>query len=315
MRLKLYRGRWYAVWTEAGRTRRAALRTADRSLAEQRLADLTACPAPEDIAGIYQAYLQDLKARHKDASRAEYAWLPLQATFGGLRPDQVTRERCRLYAAQRRLQGRADGTIGKELDCLRAALRWHDPATAAKVEAPRRPPPRERHLSRAEHRRLRLAAKRVAPHIWLFIVLAVATGARKQAILDLTWDRVDFERGEIRLGTKPGGKGRAIVPMNRHARRALLLAKKAAQSRWVIEYAGGSVGSIRRGFTSACKAAGLPDVTPHVLRHTAAVWMAEKGISMDEIGQYLGHSDPRITYRVYARFSPSYLKRAAQALE
>ena len=28
-----------------------------------------------------------------------------------------------------------------------------------------------------------------------------------------------------------------------------------------------------------------------------------------------GHSDPRITYRVYARFSPDHLRRAASALE
>jgi len=36
--------------------------------------------------------------------------------------------------------------------------------------------------------------------------------------------------------------------------------------------------------------AGLADVSPHVLRHTAAVHTAEAGISMDEIAQYLGHS-------------------------
>jgi integrase len=43
--------------------------------------------------------------------------------------------------------------------------------------------------------------------------------------------------------------------------------------------------------------------------------MAEQGIPMDEIAQYLGHTDPRITYRVYARFSPEHLKKAANALE
>jgi len=56
-------------------------------------------------------------------------------------------------------------------------------------------------------------------------------------------------------------------------------------------------------------------VTPHTLRHTAAVWLAEAGTPMPEIATYLGHSDSRITERVYARFSPGYLRKASKALE
>lgn len=39
MRAKLYRGWYYAVWTEAGRTRRLALRTKDREAADRIIAD------------------------------------------------------------------------------------------------------------------------------------------------------------------------------------------------------------------------------------------------------------------------------------
>jgi len=45
------------------------------------------------------------------------------------------------------------------------------------------------------------------------------------------------------------------------------------------------------------------------------VWMAEAGVPMAEIAQYMGHSDPKITYRIYARYSPTYLQRAANALQ
>ena len=315
MRLKLYRGRYYAVWTEAGKTRRTALRTTDRSEAEQRLADLNKCQPSESVGEIYRDYLADLPHRQKDPERAAHAWKALEGTFGALRPDQVTRHLCRQYVAQRRLKRRADGTIAKELDCLRAALRWHNKNNAAEIEAPPRPDPRDRWLTRQEYSRLRTAAKEVGLHTWLFVVLAIATAGRQKAILELTWDRVDFERGQIHLGKKRGGKARAIVPMNRHSRRALSLAKRLAQSRRVIEWAGNPVSSIKRSFESACKKADLYDVTPHVLRHTAAVWMAERGVDMNVIAQYLGHSDPRITFRVYARYSPGYLKHAAEALE
>ncbi len=35
---------------------------------------------------------------------------------------------------------------------------------------------------------------------------------------------------------------------------------------------------------------------------------------MDDISQYLGHSDTRITASTYARYSPDHLRRAAKAL-
>lgn len=314
MRRKLYRGSWYAVWTEDGKTRRVALRTKDRAVAEQRLADLQRQPVGNTVAEIYAQYVVELAAKGKDADRAREAWKALERPFGALRPDQVTKGLCRAYAAERRRWGRSDGTIGKELSCLRAALRWRDKHTPADIELPRRPPPRDRRLSRAEYRRLRLAAKAGGLHLYVFVVLGIATAGRKQALLDLTWDRVDFRREEIRLADGQGGKGRATVPMTRHARRVLSLAYRARETAFVIEYAGRPIGSVKRAFAAACARAGLEEVTPHVLRHTAAAWMAEAGVPMDEIAQYLGHSDPRITYRVYARYSPSYLRRAAAAL-
>lgn len=43
--------------------------------------------------------------------------------------------------------------------------------------------------------------------------------------------------------------------------------------------------------------------------------MAEAGVTMDEIEQYLGHSSPATTFKTYARFLPDYLRKAASALE
>ncbi|WP_348539099.1 tyrosine-type recombinase/integrase [Ruegeria sp. R8_1] len=56
-------------------------------------------------------------------------------------------------------------------------------------------------------------------------------------------------------------------------------------------------------------------MSPDGLRHTAAVHMAEAGISIEEITQFLGHSDSRITASVYAHLSPEHLRKAASALE
>jgi integrase len=83
----------------------------------------------------------------------------------------------------------------------------------------------------------------------------------------------------------------------------------------VVEYADTPVRSIKKALARAARRAGLSWVSPHVLRHTAAVWMTEAGRPMAEIAQYLGHTDSRLTERVYARFSPDYLRGAAAALE
>lgn len=319
MRLVRYRRVWCAYWRDgANRPRRVSLRTQDRAAAERLIVDLERSQRAPAVAigDIVERYLEDRVAQHpKGAERGRYAWLRLAPVFGHLRPDQVDRPLCRAYASARRRAGAQDGTIIKELSILRTALRWHDRQTPAIIELPAAPPPRSRHLSREQYRELREAAAK-SPHLELFIVLAYTTAGRAQAILDLTWDRIDFRSGRIALGKgERRTKGRATVPMTESARAVLERAQPAALSDYVIEYAGRQVGSVKRGFAAVATRAGIPWATPHVLRHTAAVHMAEAGVPIEEIAQYLGHSSPSVTYRVYARFSPDYLRRAANALE
>ena len=96
---------------------------------------------------------------------------------------------------------------------------------------------------------------------------------------------------------------------------ALQEAKDKALSPYVIEWGGKGVGSIKTSMKKAAARASLSDVSPHVLRHSAAVWMAEAGRDMEEIRQFLGHESIEVTRRIYAKLSPSYLAGAADVLE
>ena len=315
VRLVRYRGRWAAAWQEGGGTKRRSLRTSDRAAAEQVLADWKRAAArkAETVGEIMSLYLAEKDKTAAAPARLREAWKPLAPHFANLRPDQIGRDLCRSYASARRAKGVGAGTIGKELGTLRAGLRWADPHTPAIIELPSLPPPRERYLTRDEARRL--VANAAPPHVKLFIVLALTTAGRKEAILELTWDRVDFDRGIIRLGEgERRTKGRATVPLHDMARPMLLEARRGAITDYVIEWGGRRLFSIRKGFAQAGRRAQLRGVTPHVLRHTSAVWMAEAGVPMSEVAAYLGHSDTRITERVYARFSPDHLRRAAAAI-
>jgi integrase len=59
---------------------------------------------------------------------------------------------------------------------------------------------------------------------------------------------------------------------------------------------------------------GIEDATFHTLRHTAAAWMVQDGVSLYEVQHVLGHSTPMMTQR-YAHLQPGHLRRAVGALD
>lgn len=271
------------------------------------------------MAVLWQAYREENAAK-RIAANMDYSGRAVLPILGHLTPDEITTAKAREYRAKREAAGRQPGTIWTELNHLQIALNWaagkgHIPK-ALTIEKPPKPPPRERWLTRAEARRLLDAAD--FPHVELAIALMLGTAARIGAILGLTWDRVDFDRGQIAYADRADisrRKGRATVPMTSDLCQRLGDARQGAVSEYVVEWGGKRVGSIKRGFARAAEAAELVDVTPHVLRHTCAVWMAEDGHPMSEIARVLGHSDSRVTERVYAKFSPDHLRRAVASLD
>lgn len=312
VKLVKYRGKYAAEWREGGRQYRRSLRTEDRGIAEHAFerfrADLLK-PKDDRIKTLMEAYLRD-----RPSDTAKFSWLALASFWGNLTAGQINTDLCRRYIESRRKLGRGDGTILREMGVLKAAVRRYASSAGAVFEMPSSPPPKDRYLTKAEFRKLSDAA-RDTPHLFVFLHLAVGTAARAGAALDLKWERVNFARRQINLGVSDGNKRRAIVPMTRALESVLRDAHKTRLSEYVVEFGGEKVGSVKKSFAKAVARTGLDDVTPHVLRHTAAVWMAEAGTPMAEIAQYLGHSKEAITFRVYARFSPDYLRGAANALE
>ena len=55
--------------------------------------------------------------------------------------------------------------------------------------------------------------------------------------------------------------------------------------------------------------------SPQVFRHTAGVWMAQSDVPKQKIAQFLGHTSTRVTERTYARYSLSFTRDAAAALD
>lgn len=256
----------------------------------------------------------------KDSKRKHTSWKAAKGFWGNLQMSQIDSQTSKDYQAWRK---RAANTLRNELGAIRTALNWaaHEdrkliPSPAPRILLPAMPESTVEHLTKAQFRKFLEGCK--APHVALFAQLAVLTGGRASALLELTWDRVDLDRGLLALNpsgrVQKANKKRATVPLNDRAMSLLREAKAGAVSEYVIEYKGGQVGDIKKGILAAKERSGI-HATPHMFRHSAAVWMAEDRTPMDEIASFLGHSDTRITARVYAKFSPDYLRRAAKALD
>lgn len=323
-RITRLKGEFCVTWRDdeiASGRRRYRLGTADRAEAERAAARVYAeatRPQGRTVADIWAGYIRDMEGRAV-VKTMDFTWRAMKARFGPLDGEAVTIADCRAHTEARRADGIKDGTVHTELGHLRMVLLWAAKhkliERAPPIERPSKPEPKDAHLTRDEVRSLLDACN--APHVRLAVMLMIGTGARNEAAMQLTWDRVDFERQMIQLRNpfdKARRKGRATVPMNDRLLSALQTAHKSALTPFVIEWGGEPVKSIKRGLKAAGAAVDRPDVSPHMLRHSAAVWLAEDGHSMHEISQFLGHDDVKTTTKVYARFSPTHLRKLADSL-
>jgi integrase len=70
--------------------------------------------------------------------------------------------------------------------------------------------------------------------------------------------------------------------------------------------------SIKRAWDTARKAAGLPDLRIHDLRHSAASFMVNSGVDLLSVGKILGHADYQSTMR-YAHLANDTLLAAVNS--
>jgi integrase len=316
-RLVRHRGQWSLAYTEPGRGRvRVATGTDERGRAEAIAGEIWRSrnkPQSERVADLWPAYAADRASTPKAKARMASLWKVLEPHFGYKLGRAISKADCRAYAQTRK--GKSNSTIRTELEALRACLRWHYGNDAPQITAPAPAKARERYLTKAEAESLLGAIE--TPHVRLFVEVALGTGARMGAILDLTWDRVDLTHGTIDLnpaGRDITNKRRTVVGITPRLHERLTEAHKAALTDYVIEYGGKPVKSVKTAIAAAARRSGVP-CSPHVFRRTAAVWMAMADVPLERIAQVLGHTSTRITYANYARYSPRFMADAMAALD
>lgn len=263
------------------------------------------------------------------------AWIAFRAWIAALGHDRdattLMRADGRTVVDHELARGVSSATARKHLTMGLAAL--HHAKKEERItkvpmfQMPGRSQPRIRWLTREEHRRLMLLP--IPAPRRLFWLLAFGTGARTEAMLDLTWDRVDLVRRTIDYripGVVYKNKRRAVVPINAslYVRLESAYARRDESYPFVVSRKGRrySQGSLYHECKADLAKIGIVErgVARHVARHTVATWMLrgdkERGIPpapIHLVAQMLGDTVAMVE-RVYAHVLPTDLMDSTGAL-
>lgn len=324
------RGRTWWVWAYDldGQRRHRSTRCTDRRAAEARarqieaeLLDPRAHVASATVTSALERFVERV-ASDADAGARSPATLSfyrkkaghLYRLLGGVHLVELGAGDVDAYLLERRREGAADATIGKEFVTLRQALKLAARAGdwPGRLEAvmPVRfgggYVPRRRALPWAELAALlpELLADRAARVAWI-----VATSGRWGESDRACRADVDLEAMLVHVrGTKTRSSDR-VVP--------LVLPVQQVLVAYALDYGEGEGGllfrpwpNVRHDLEAACSRAKVERCSPNDLRRTFAKWLREHGATPDLVGLAMGHTTGRMVELVYGRLTPLELGRS-----
>ncbi len=263
------------------------------------------------------AYLDHLRVERRlsqntvESYARDLAQLVAFAAARGRRVESLSRHDLEAFARQRMSAGLSPRSVARAIACVRGFFRFlvvdrriaADPAED--VHAPRAWPALPRFLSVEEVDRL-IAQPDVATPRGLrdraLIELLYASGMRVSELVSLKPGDLNLEAGVLTC-TGKGDKQR-IVPIGREATnwvsrylrdgRPALAGKRSWP--WLFLNARGGGRLTRVGFWKVLKAYGVKaglrgELSPHVLRHSFATHLLDRGADLRAIQLMLGHAD------------------------
>ena len=260
----------------------------------------------------------------REASAADASnYKRLSPAFGAMMPGEITTAMVEDFRDDQLAEGLAPQTVKHVLGLLRriirhAVLRGLCPATEPgrlRFVMPRVDNRKTECLTPAQaHALLEALDQEPDQTLASLVRLALATGMRRGALVQLQWDDVDMLRGFITLRGDVAKKRRTdTIPLSEQARR-ILEAVPRTDSPFVFPGPDGTPGKGLRALLERIKVkARLPeDFRPmHGLRHTYASWLASSGkVDLYTLQKLLTHENPAMTQR-YAHLADEAVKRAA----
>jgi integrase len=144
------------------------------------------------------------------------------------------------------------------------------------------------------------------------LILCIHGGLRlRSEALTLRWSDVDLVRRYVTVSAAYAKSGQMrTVPLNSIVRAAL--DRLPRRGEYVFAKPDGTPYTyVRRGFNTACRKAGLTDVTPHTLRHTFATRLIEHGVDLRTVQELGGWAK----IEMLERYGHVTTARKAEAVE
>ncbi|WP_321299407.1 tyrosine-type recombinase/integrase [Marinifilum fragile] len=218
-----------------------------------------------------------------------------------LSPEHISLEQFKDYLAHRINEDKiSNATINQAIGAWRILQCdiLHRNWKAFQVKRPRREKKIPRVLSQAQILSL-LATVSNLKH-YALLSLTYATGMRRNEILHLQLKDIDSARNMILVSQGKGHKQRQIPIHNSTLGILREYYKKYRPTKFLFEgYKPGvpySASSFGRVLHKAAKHAGITrKVTPHLLRHSFATHMLEKGLNLKRLQLLLGHNTMKTT--------------------
>jgi integrase len=182
----------------------------------------------------------------------------------------------------------------------------------------RDPPKLERYLSPDENERLMKAVEQSnSPMLKFIIPFLLLTGARKREALDARWEHIDFDKCILTVPLSKSGKPR-FIPLSSAVMTILSRARAevaqhlGAHCPYIFPNleTGKPYISLFHSWNRVRHCAGLADVRMHDLRHSFASALVNRGATLYDVKEILGHANFTTTQR-YAHLSHDRLMDAA----
>ena len=248
------------------------------------------------------------------------------------------------YVTYKRTRGRGDGKPGglspvsvrKHLHIIKQAFREAvlygvlQSSPAEPVRLPRSSGISSRAKFVAVEDAKQILAAFQGHRLYPVILVTLYYGLRRSEVLGLRWSAIDFSAKSITISrtvvknlsiiekdTTKTNCSRRVFPLISDVEAALLDLCDGSNG-YIFHREDGSPlrpDSVTRGFQRVLRAHGLPVMRFHDLRHATASILFDKGWSIVDVQEWLGHSDIETTKNIYISYCNTRKRRLGGSLE
>lgn len=159
------------------------------------------------------------------------------------------------------------------------------------------------------------------------VYLMLTSGLRRGEVCGLQWSDIDFKRGLLSINramvksegnsciesTPKTENSIRTIPLTRTALEMLLALKTTNKGIWVFKNR--FPNTLTQQVKKFTKQIGLPDYSPHDLRHTCATLLLQGGTDIKSVATILGHSDASTTLEYYCGYDIRQMAKAVSAFD